>query len=81
MSEQQLVDCAGDFDNDGCDGGLPSHAFEYILSVGGIAEESAYPYNADDNDCTVDKKKFSVGVVGGSVNISISEVDLKQALY
>ncbi len=27
FSEQQLVDCAGDFDNHGCNGGLPSHAF------------------------------------------------------
>jgi cathepsin H len=27
FAEQQLVDCAGDFDNHGCQGGLPSHAF------------------------------------------------------
>lgn len=27
FAEQQLVDCAGDFDNHGCNGGLPSHAF------------------------------------------------------
>jgi len=36
FSEQQLVDCAGDFDNYGCDGGLPSQAFEYIRHVGGL---------------------------------------------
>lgn len=36
FSEQQLVDCAGDFDNHGCNGGLPSHAFEYIRYTGGL---------------------------------------------
>ena len=36
FAEQQLVDCAGDFDNHGCQGGLPSHAFEYIRYAKGI---------------------------------------------
>jgi len=36
FSEQQLVDCAGAFDNHGCNGGLPSHAFEYIRYTGGL---------------------------------------------
>jgi len=48
LSEQQLVDCAGDFDNHGCSGGLPSHAFEYISHAGGITSEDAYPYFAKD---------------------------------
>lgn len=39
LSEQQLVDCAGAFDNHGCHGGLPSHAFEYINYVGGLTSE------------------------------------------
>ena len=46
LSEQQLVDCAGAFDNYGCNGGLPSHAFEYILSAGGLTTEDEYPYKA-----------------------------------
>jgi cathepsin H len=33
---QQLVDCAGNFNNFGCDGGLPSQAFEYIRYAGGL---------------------------------------------
>jgi cathepsin H len=36
FSEQQLVDCAWDFENFGCDGGLPSQAFEYIKHAGGL---------------------------------------------
>lgn len=46
LSEQQLVDCAGDFDNNGCNGGLPSHAFEYIMFAGGLTTEVKYPYLA-----------------------------------
>jgi cathepsin H len=47
-SEQQLVDCPKDFDTHGCNGGLPSHAFEYIRYAGGISTEEAYPYYAWD---------------------------------
>ena len=39
FSEQQLVDCAQDFDNNGCRGGLPSHAFQYIHYAGGLETE------------------------------------------
>ena len=46
LSEQQLVDCASAFDTQGCDGGLPSHAFEYIKHAGGLSTEFSYPYHA-----------------------------------
>ncbi|KAJ8252107.1 hypothetical protein COCON_G00214190 [Conger conger] len=51
LSEQQLVDCAQDFNNHGCNGGLPSQAFEYIMYNKGLATEDDYPYNARDNPC------------------------------
>lgn len=82
LSEQQLVDCAGDFDNHGCNGGLPSHAFEYIMYAGGITDETSYPYVANmSTGCNPNKIDPVVGVIGGSVNISTSEVDMQAALF
>ena len=49
MAEQQLLDCAYDFDNNGCNGGLPSHAFEYIHYAGGLSREFKYPYRAQSS--------------------------------
>lgn len=51
LSEQQLVDCAGDFKNFGCSGGLPSQAFEYIKYAGGLTTEEQYPYTAQNGTC------------------------------
>jgi len=81
LSEQQLVDCAGAFDNYGCNGGLPSHAFEYIKYQGGIATEADYPYQAQTLSCRLQPQMMSVGVVGGSYNISLNEDDLRNNLF
>jgi len=82
LSEQQLVDCAGDYDNHGCMGGLPSHAFEYIHHTGGISTETAYPYFAEDRPCTVDPATFALTVKGGSFNITEGdETELKHAVF
>jgi cathepsin H len=70
LSEQQLVDCAGAFNNHGCDGGLPSQAFEYIQYAGGIETEADYPYHAVDQTCTFDTTKEAAHVSEGSVNIT-----------
>ncbi|KAM7406360.1 hypothetical protein PAMP_000741 [Pampus punctatissimus] len=51
LSEQQLIDCAKDFNNHGCMGGLPSQAFEYIKYNNGIMSEDNYPYKGYDDTC------------------------------
>lgn len=82
LSEQQLVDCAGAYDNHGCEGGLPSHAFEYIDHTYGIVAEKSYPYVAKDQNCTVQKKDKILFVKGGSINITEGdEHELAEAIF
>lgn len=42
LSEQQLVAC--DPGNDGCDGGWPFRAMQYIDQIGGMLHAASYPY-------------------------------------
>ena len=70
LSEQQLIDCAVGFNNFGCNGGLPSQAFEYIRYSGGLDTEDAYPYKAEDGACQFNE--LSVGAqVYDVVNITL----------
>ena len=80
LSEQQLVDCAGAFNNFGCNGGLPSQAFEYIKYNGGLDTEEAYPYTGKDGVCKFTAKNVAVRVID-SINITLgAEDELKQAV-
>jgi cathepsin H len=86
LSEQQLLDCANDFDNHACSGGLPSHAFEYINYAGGLAKEFFYPYRAegtgDNSNCQFDasaKSKIGARTVR-SFNITEGDEETLQRI-
>lgn len=81
LSEQQLVDCAMNFDNHGCSGGLPSHAFEYIAASGGLDTEQAYPYMAEESgSCSFIQEGVGADVIR-SVNITFQdETELMNAV-
>ncbi|KAH9617586.1 hypothetical protein KSS87_023939 [Heliosperma pusillum] len=80
LSEQQLVDCAGPFNNFGCNGGLPSQAFEYIKYNGGLDTEEAYPYIGKNGLCSFSSQNVGVKVLD-SVNITLgAEEELKDAV-
>lgn len=75
LAEQQLVDCAGDFNNHGCSGGLPSQAFEYLHYNGGMALEESYKYKAKDGIChEIDRRDIGARVRGVH-NISTGDED------
>ncbi|TRY58289.1 hypothetical protein DNTS_031055 [Danionella cerebrum] len=69
-TEQQLIDCAGDFDNHGCNGGLPSHAFEYIMYNKGLMTEDDYPYQAKGGPCRF-RPQLAAAFVRDVVNITM----------
>uniref|UniRef100_A0A8C5SRB1 Pro-cathepsin H n=1 Tax=Laticauda laticaudata TaxID=8630 RepID=A0A8C5SRB1_LATLA len=80
LAEQQLVDCAQNFNNFGCNGGLPSQAFEYILYNKGLMDEEDYPYQAKNGTCKFQPQK-AVAFIKDVVNISLyDEQGLEQAV-
>lgn len=57
LSEQDLIDCTGDCQTTGCEGGLVEEAFSCIRNMGGIESETDYPYEAKDDKCRFNKTK------------------------
>ena len=55
VSEQELVDCAGAYGNQGCNGGLAPWALSYVLDKG-INLAKDYPYQAVTRKCTIPKE-------------------------
>jgi len=82
FSEQQLVDCAGAFNNFGCSGGLPSQAFEYIRQNGNIQTSLSYPYMGINQQCAANPSQQGGYVKYGSYNITQGdEQELAERLY
>jgi len=46
---QEIVDC--DTNDQGCNGGDPAEAMQWVISQGGQDTESCYPYTAQDGTC------------------------------
>jgi len=73
LSEQELVDC--DSIDQGCNGGLPSNAYNVIKKLGGLETEGDYPYDAADEKCKLDQSKLKV-YVNDSVALPTNEEEL-----
>jgi len=53
LSEEQFVDC--DKVDHGCQGGLPSNAYDYAIKAGGVDSESSYAYRGVGGTCKFSK--------------------------
>ncbi|XP_028293262.1 cathepsin L1-like isoform X5 [Gouania willdenowi] len=80
LSEQQLVDCSGDYGNIGCDGGLMDQAFDYIEANGGIDTEDSYPYEAEDGKCRYNPANIGATCTGHVDVTQFDEDALKEAV-
>lgn len=77
FSEQELVDCSGDYGNMGCGGGFMDNAFKYLMKYGAEGEKS-YPYNGTDGSCNYSKSEVIVNV---SRFIDVPKNNEEQLMY
>lgn len=87
LSEQNLVDCSYNYNNNGCGGGLMNNAFQYIIDNGGIDDSKSYPYlSIGDSEysprrqCRYNPRNAVATVTGYRTIRSGSEKDLTQAV-
>jgi cysteine peptidase B len=50
LAMEQIVDCDTAGQDQGCNGGFPSGAYQYVESAGGIEALSDYPYTAESGE-------------------------------
>ncbi|KAK2973258.1 hypothetical protein RJ640_001914 [Escallonia rubra] len=79
LSEQELVDCDVNGDNQGCNGGYMDKAFDFIEENRGIATEAEYPYVGKDNKCDTQKERDQAATISGHKRVRPNDETSLQA--
>jgi C1A family cysteine protease len=79
FSEQELVDCAGSYGNQGCNGGLMDDGFKYIEAKGDAAE-STYSYTGKTGTCSSSKQSKTAISAGDVTSFNDVKTDSEPQL-
>ncbi|CAN8316084.1 unnamed protein product [Cochlearia groenlandica] len=80
LSEQQLLDCDTKHDDKGCNGGIMSDAFNYIIQNQGIASETDYTYLGSSYEKCRSNAKPAARISGFESVVSNNEQALLEAV-
>jgi len=75
LSMEQIVDC--DTSDDGCNGGYPANAYQYVQGAGGLEDFNDYPYDSGGQQCQFN----SAYVVSGTANFQASSISGESGIY
>jgi len=62
FSEQQIIDCTGNYGNQGCNGGFRFYTMNYIKDYG-LVTEDIYPYREAQQNCVYSSGNYKVNTV------------------
>jgi C1A family cysteine protease len=66
LAPQQIVDCDKGGSDQGCQGGMPAGAIDYLVQAGGQEGEDDYPYTGADGSCNFDQSKVKATPKGST---------------
>jgi len=78
LSMEQIVDCDTNGEDEGCNGGFPTGAYQYVESAGGLDPLSDYPYTAGEGESG--SCQFQSNEVAATVT-SYNSIDGESGLY
>jgi len=60
LSVQEIVDC--DTTDNGCSGGWPYNAYQFVITEGGLETDANYPYTAQNGNCNFQSNLVAVTI-------------------